>query len=526
MKILWTKRFRDSFADCVEKEFIIRELAELQKHVSNRVLNTRKAKSVAGSAFTNCKKYGVTLMQWDINAEARLLYGFDKELLLIDFSASLRHDCLGNFNRLTSGQQGALVRDSEPLSDFLIEEISHIDQVKPSLNSLTTVQSKGDRYLYPEERTREWLTYLDKEQKGVSDAITSSILNGNGYRMLLVLGGAGTGKTMILRDVAHRVRLTSGYFCELRVPSGVREFLQSEGAEVPGLAPAPNPVCAILCDDPITLDKAQEAINSAKELSIPVVIAIDPIQWHQRLSVQKFVKLIDKEKPVQFRLTVNYRQGKKVGQPAIDAIRVFRSRTSEFTDRFQEQINKSKGAAFERISLTNIKFAEDAGTYAFYSADEFNPMNVLNELRRVGRFKTERKWPKLLIGTDNKNSYPFGIPTLIDFYQQEIDSNLRFKQRAFSQFEQIRGTEFESVFIFIKRNVWKKIVEGVEGAKDKEWSELNAPLTFLTRAENRCVVFELPEETTSVPIESADSQRTENRMRPVFDAWLDSITSS
>ena len=526
METVWTKRFRDSFADCVEKEFIIREIAELQKHVSNRVINTRKAKSVAGSASANCKKYGVTLMQWDINAEARLLYGFDEELLLIDFSASLRHDCLSNFNRLTSGQQGALVGDSEPLSEFLEEEISRVDQTKLSLKSLTTIQSSGDRYLYPEERTREWLTYLDREQKAVSDAITTSILNEGDYRMLLILGGAGTGKTMILRDVAHRVRLTSGHFCELRVPSGVKEFLQSEGAEVPGLPPVPSPMQAILCDDPITLDKAQEAINAAKELGVPVVIAIDPIQWHQRLSVQKFAKLIETEKPLQFRLSVNYRQGKKVGQPAIDAIRDFRARTSEFKDRFQEQINKSKGADFERISLTSIKFAEDAGTYAFYSAEEFSPMNFLSELRRVGRFKTERKWPKLLIGTDNKNSYPFSIPTLIDLYQQEIDSSLRFKQRAFSQFEEIRGTEFESVFIFIKRSLWRKIVEGVEGAKDKEWSELNAPLTFLTRAENRCVVFELPDETTSVPIENASSQRIENRMRPVFDTWLDSITAS
>lgn len=291
------------------------------------------------------------------------------------------------------------------------------------------------------------------------------------------------------------------------------------------MPPAPSPIQAILCDDPITLDKAQEAIDFAKQLGVPVVVAIDPIQWHERLTVEKFTKLISVENPVQFRLTTNYRQGKQVGQPAIDAIRDFRSRTSEFKDRFREQIKKSKVADFERISLTSIKFAEDAGTFAFYSAEEFNPANFLSELRRVGRFRTERKWPKLLIGTESKNTYPLGVPTLIDLYQQEIDLSLRFKQRAFSQFEEIRGTEFESVFIFVKRSLWKKIVEGVEGAKDEEWAQMNAPLTFLTRAENRCIVFELPDDAKSVPIENADSQRIESKIRPVFDAWLDSTTS-
>jgi hypothetical protein len=397
------------------------------------------------------------------------------------------------------------------------EEIARVGDAKTTkLDSLTLVHSGGDRFKFPQEKTREWLTFLDVQQRKISGEIFESISSSSGYKLHLLLGGAGTGKTMVLRDLAYKMRLETGHFAQLRVPPGVRQFLLSEGSDIPGLPPFEGTYNAILLDDPITISDAIESIDDAKRLKVPIVIAIDPIQWHERRSIEKFEKLLKSEDPTEYVLSVNYRQGQKVGQPAIQAIKNFRLRTSEFTDRFREQINKSKAAKFEYISLDSVKFAEDAGTYAFYSQEEFTPKNILNEFLRVGRFVTERQWPKVLIGTETKASYPFGVPTLIDLYQSEVDDTFRFRQRAFSQYREVRGTEYEAVIIFIRRSTWSLIVEGLEGAKADDWELLNAPLTFLTRAENRCVVFEIPNDTKQVPISQADSEKLSWKFRESF----------
>ena len=528
MALKWTRRFESTLMDCVQAELVVREIAELERFVAERNINHKKAKKITGPTGDIAKRYGVTLMQWDINGEARLLYGFDEDLVLIDFSGGLVHDCLEKFKRLKPAQVGSIFEEIVPVSTWLKSELKRTIANKVSgFDALGKVYAGKDRLKFPEEKTREWLTFLDSQQRRVSDSVLGNLKNSKSFELHIVLGGAGTGKTMILRDVASKLNRETGLKAQLRVPPGVRNFLLSEGSEIPGLPPFEGSYQAILLDDPITLDDAIESIDDAKRLGVPIVIAIDPIQWHERRSIEKFEKILKNEKPFEYHLTVNYRQGKNVGLPAIETIKTFRNNTSEFTDRFREQINKSKSSKFESISLDQVTFAEDAGTYAFYSQSEYNFRNIIDEFVRVGRFKTERKWPKLLIGTSVKSKYPIGVLNLINEFE-EVDTSFSYRQRAFSQFKDVRGTEYEAVIVFVQSSIWKKLVDGVLGAKASEWESLNAPLTFLTRAENRCVVFEIPDEIEFVGLTDLDLDEPkplEAEAVVAFNQWLEDYTS-
>lgn len=522
MELNWTERFQDSFSSCARIDLVIREIREIEEFFKDLNSRSSKAKTLVGPIGDVFKRIGYTLFQWDISREARLLYAVrNEELLLIDFSAALKHDCLERFKKLKPSEVALVAERRAPIPPTLRKKLDSIGlNSKEMLRSLVSVHSGGDRIKFPEEKTRAWLNFLDAQQRKVADAVIQDLSASTSYQLHLILGGAGTGKTMILRNVAERLAANSELNVEMRVPSGVREYLLSEGGKLPFLATKTQKADVILLDDPITIGDGLEVISEAKKKGIPVVIAIDPIQWHQRRSVEKFEKLLKTESLREYELTINYRQGEKVGQPAIDAIRIFRSRTSEYRDTFREQLNKVASAKFENISLERIRFADKGGTYAFYGVEEYSSFNVLEEFWRVGRFRTERQWPKLLIGSEGKGLFPVGVPNLMENYEN-VDDTFRSRQRSFQQYEQVRGTEYESVILFIKSSLWKRLVEGVEGAPEQEWEELNAPLTFLTRAENRCVVFEIPDNTPHVsPLIDRNSSVADAIDRE-FEKWYD-----
>jgi len=511
-----------SFDECANKEAIVREIAELKTFIENRTVNTKKIKDVVGKAGRQAKKNDVNLKEWDVTGSARLLFGDDEQLLLVDFSSAFKHDCLEEFNLLKPNEINTIFRDVAPLPDFLANELIRMNKTV-SLSSLASPSIGKDRTVFAESRTRDWLTFLDKPQQNVSRKLACDITNQPGFDFHLILGGAGTGKTMILRDLAFSLHL-KGHQTQLRVPPGVRNFLLSEGDTVAGLPPFNGEYASILLDDPITIDDMVASIDDAKRLRIPLVVAIDPVQWHERRSMEKFEKIIKQENPKEHILTINYRQGKNVGSPAIEAIRDFRERSSEFTDRFRESVNKAKRAKYEDISLRMVKFADNDGTYAYFPPEEYTFLNVLKEFHRVARYKTERKWPKLLVGTDIKGRWPVGIPLLLQEYQ-DLDPKFSVRLRSFDQYKEVRGTEFESVILFVRESTWNSLVNGVEGAKDNEWERLNAPLTFLTRAENRCAVFVIPDGTPHVDLLEESSITKKEEIDLVVAKWMEQVTT-
>ena len=525
MKLFWTKRFVDSLESAGHRlDLVFREINELRLALANAGSHP-KIKIVQHGVGQETRKFGVTLKQWDIDERSRLLFGFEDETLyLIDFSSGFVHDCLEKFKKLKPQQIRSVLDSSHELPRNIAGQIESLGEIdKPEQSPLRLVHSGGNRIKYPEEKTREWLSFLDKPQTSTANQILHQVTASREFKLILLLGGAGTGKTMILKNVANRLHTFEGKISEFRVPVGVRNFLMSEGEVIPGLNCSLENAWAILLDDPLTVTDAEYAIGEAKDRNLPIVIAIDPIQWHERLSVARFEKIIKQEKPTEYRLTVNYRQGEKVGLPAVETIRQFRKLSSEFRDTFKEAINKAASAKFEILSLQSITFADKAGTYAFYGEDEFTYENILKEFYRIGRFKTERKWPKLLIGTAHKGKMPIGVPKLLELFQ-DVDESFRPFQRAFSQYKEVRGTEFESVILFIESTRWNDLLNGVEGAKPPQWETLNAPLTFLTRAENRCVVFEIPDNLKMVTPLLSESKAVESEVNRVFSDWMDEIT--
>jgi hypothetical protein len=132
------------------------------------------------------------------------------------------------------------------------------------------------------EIAEQWLIFLDDEQISVKRKIEAEIQDSPGFQFHLILGGAGTGKTQVLLNLAESLEI-AGVESKFVASDGVKSMILRAGFVVPQSS-AKNVVHLI--DDPLSFDAMRDSFRSARLAEArAVVVAIDPFQWVERLSV-------------------------------------------------------------------------------------------------------------------------------------------------------------------------------------------------------------------------------------------------
>lgn len=492
----WTRNFQKAFEKCGEKDLVLQEIRRLQMYFEGKrelSPNTwpRNSKPIVGPSNEYAKRYGHSLKEWRIDRRGRIVFSAENGITLIDFS--LQHDSVEKLGLLKPSEIGDILGSSTLVPEQLLRV-----RVKRANTHLTTSITGINWSMYEEKQYPNWVHFLDTEQVEVSTNIFSKIIANPGFSFSLITGGAGTGKTMVLRDLANRLFTESSKAVEFSAPLNVKRFLLSGGGAIPGISFSTPKRCAILCDDPTIFEDLEAKLIEAKAKDLPFVVAIDPIQWSERKSVEKFKKVLEIWKPDEYRLKTVYRQGEAVGSQAIKTIKNFLANSSPYRDPFQVSKFRSNSALFEHISLDGVKFAEQRGGYRFVSKSEPFFKALLEELQACAEHETIRSWPKLLLASNFSGKLPMGVPAVMQtwqsIYKNIYGEKFGYDVKSFSQVDSVRGIEFESVVIFITSQAWKDLTEGGSAVTDQEWQWLTNPITFLTRAENRCAIFEVPDD--------------------------------
>ena len=478
-----TARFKKSFADSPFQDLLLREIKSLHRFLISRNRGELNRWPVDCKPIHGTPKSAPAMREWRMTIRGRIIFTDEQNPKLVDISP--KHDAVEAFVRLGSSQISAILADSQPLAGS--REWDTSSKSTPVLELANVGSFKREKYL--EEQYNDWVYFLDQPQIRVRDQVLSTLVTSSGWQTLLIMGGAGTGKTALLTNLAFQLE-ELGLQPALVAQTGVRNYLKKTQRSIPGLC-ANTQLTAnesvVLLDDPISFDSMQTMIQKCRQKDIPLVIGIDPTQWHERRLAERWASY---EKAGQFKayfLHQNYRQGRYTGEPALNAIRHFFSESSAFMAEAKVNLEHLNMKSIREKCLEEVSFVDELGGHAIH--EQPLDLEVLKlELKKIAMHENGKDWPNLLVGFENEFDRP-RIKAILD----EFAPKLTYHLRSFSSVADVRGTEYDFVILMVPALKWNTITSGKFGAGTEEWVSLNTTLTFLTRAKNHFSVYKTNE---------------------------------
>ena len=345
-----------------------------------------------------------------------------------------------------------------------------------------TKEQQEDRWVFEEELSDAWVAFLDKEQSEISSTIFAEISKpSDETQIYFILGGPGTGKTVVLLNLAINLS-KAGRAVSFELAPQVLKYLNSGTMRVPGANLGAGPGVVNLIDDPTTSRDLARQIRQAKSAKCrALVVGLDPLQWTERGMSERFEKIYSDHSVSYFPLWSCYRQSRNVGEKAIGISKSIFENFSRFLDPIKIREDKENLQPYLDLSL-GMKFVDESGKYKIYE-------NATNEdfLEEIDRFqKRYDRW---------KHTNP-----LIFVYQDEISlstkkwlqgnsENLLRKDLNLESYRNIRGVEFQELFLFVEKEYWEEISHGKYGLKVEDWEKFTCLHTLLSRPKDALIIF-------------------------------------
>jgi hypothetical protein len=506
MEIQMSGRFLKKFEATADKGLVLGEvrslLNALEQWRGEKTGKSHNIKNLTGQLRQQSRTRGFVLDEWKTSASGRIVFdSSSSHLRLIDFAAT--HTAVEELDRLKASELNGILESVDFPPEWVLKMWTRLNEPVDDgdlIRLLSKVPSSGvDRDLFIESHFDEWVRFLDSPQMKVRDEIARALSLSGDHAIHLILGGPGTGKTMVLLDLAHSFFLYSDAEPALLLPSGVRHYVKSLDPTVPGLGNENGSV--VLLDDPLTFDAMEFHIDLAQGHNVPIVIAIDPTQWHKRRTIEKFHRFLASRKPAVYELRNGYRQSGGVGKPAVVLIENYLTRSSAFGKDERVEAEREMASQWEQLCLRDMAFPDQAGSFTVHEDPDNFLEEVEAELESMQSFQNFRNWPKTLLAWDQRGALPKGVRGILSAVK-ERHPDFRFKVRAFDQVEEVRGTEHDSALLFIRENRWQTLKVGQRAAGTDDWEALAQILTFLSRAENRLSIFVVPQLTASEPLKA------------------------
>ena len=472
VEFLLTERFRRSY------ERYNGERARIRSKIFEI---SRKAEADPNSWRRNMERLhdpALEIYRFKVTEGDRLIFAIvDKKVILIDVG---QHEIMKDFLELSNRTKTGIISQVQPIPNWYLKY-----SFPPAENRTTSLtQNEGEdemRWLFEEELSESWLQYLDDEQYEVRSTILDTIKNPGEFRFHLILGGAGTGKTVVLLNLALSLR-ELGRNVVTRFSAQVLKYLNSGAQRVPGSTFSIQPGSVVLLDDPGELAELKRMIQECLRVGARgLVVALDPFQWLERRVYEKFNDLIESLEPERHYLTSCYRQSSIVGSKALTFTSNILDKTSPFILDSKIEEHKKGIDPLREICIESVNFVDSGGRFRVFQSNLEE--NFAKEIKRIReRVDLWQHWHPLLV-VDDVDGFPLPKPW------KDLLRNSNSIVKHVEDVSSIRGCEYQEVILLVGARTWNQIVNGVLGATSADWQRIISFHTLMTRPKDSLSIF-------------------------------------
>jgi hypothetical protein len=463
MEICWTPRFKQKFDRYVGlQDFVVKRLGSLV----NRYRQNPEHWSFELERLKDDSLKPWTVFKIAITSGDRLIFVLHADkLILVDIGD---HDVMQDYAHLGSNIRNADIARELPVPSNLLLEINQAAQTSslktkprdiPASNLNVFEQSlEGDsRWLYEEELDERWVTFLDDDQFRISEELTQSLSDQElEFQVFVLMGGPGTGKTMILQNIAEKLDRI-GRSVTLQLSDPVKKYLESGGAKLPGLNLEVTEGTILLIDDPESSRHLISDLRRGKSRGVrAIVIATDPLQWLEKQSLEDFEKIQETYKTSIFTLWTCYRQSLNVGKTAIEftqeIINLQLFRQSAIHDKVDKDLEKY-------LDLSGgMEYVDNGGSFQIVrDFQEKHIEDILLSFR--SRYDRWKHFSPICIVYDEQ------ISRRIKDQVKQFSDGLNRTEVSLNHISRIRGQEFQEMIVFLNESTWNRIHSSEQGSK-------------------------------------------------------------
>lgn len=434
---------------------------------------------------------------------------FDRHALLrgvleVDITGSHRMLCQwdnGVLHLLDVGDHEVVPRYSR--SKFMIDscdrrsvsEVFWPEMPSSGFRFFSSTPEKNQEFLQ-QELSSEWLFYLSDQQEDVLLEIASVMIDGveanESFSPFCLLGGPGTGKTCVLLNLLKEL-IDAGIDARICLSSAMQEFVKAwwpefdiAGCLTTVFSATPDQI--VLVDDPADAAQVRHWLTRAAQgLVRGVLLGFDPCQLSGFSPSDKTSGITDAEfrgmcetyDIMVFGLESCYRQKQNVGQAARKMMDVI-AQSTPFLKR--EKIHQFRQEHEGLTELSNdLSFPTPAGYTETYSPSD--SADLESELRRISEGPRWWHWDPLLIVFDPETSVP-------DAYMDLVERcDISWRSCSIRDVGQIKGLEFQHVFLFLGEKLFGQLERGFEGSGQAEYAARRLIRIPVSRAKDSLVTF-------------------------------------
>jgi Txe/YoeB family toxin of Txe-Axe toxin-antitoxin module len=492
MNITWTPRFKSQLDRYTGvHEMVISRTAELiRKAESNPTSWHRYEEKLKDDSFGSVQAYKTAVTSGD-----RLVFVVEKnQIILVDIG---KHEVMDDYARMSRSARNKDISSNHDVDSWFANKLSkkllekssarskpNPGQQKVDISEIMSEEIQGDefRYTFDEELNEKWVLFLDEQQSNVANYIYKDLeLPEDKIKIHYILGGPGTGKTIVLLNIAIRLE-NAGKAVSFQLSQGVLKYLNSGSTKVPGANLGPGPGVVLLIDDPSDLQSMNGIIRQAKSSKCrAVVIALDPLQWHEKDMPETFEKIWSNYENTTHKLDVCYRQSAGVAKKQLKLFTSLLGKNSRFLIEEKQKHERVDIAPYLNLSL-DMTFVDEAGRYKLYLSD--TQSNFIKEIERFR--KREYIW---------KHTHPIAfiyhddLPKDVKDYAKKYSQGLNRIEFSYSDYKKTRGVEYQELFLFLDRAFWEKINDGQQGLKTTDWQQIACLHTLFSRPKDGLVFF-------------------------------------
>jgi signal recognition particle GTPase len=487
--VFWTRRFLEHFRRYNGiNEFVIRKVAELVKksnaHSKTWHFELEKLKDKS--------LQGVAAYRFKITTGDRLIVVIsDNRIILADIGS---HDIMEEYSKLSKKSRDMDLATMQQIEGNFLKQLNLIlredrknffkndDDV--ILNNLLNEQfdSIDSRWLYEAELSNEWVHFLDAEQFHVAETLLEKLSKPNDKMSIeFIMGGPGTGKTVVLLNLATNLE-QMGRAVSFEASDAVLKYLSSGGKKIPGAKLGFASGVVALIDDPASSKVLADSIRRARSAGCrAIVIGFDPLQWHERKMEINFRKIIENTEYQFYPLWRCYRQSSGVGRKSLDFTEKIFHASSRYLDSSKQQKEREELQPYIDLSL-GMSFVDNSGRYVVHTSDcEERFVDEISRFRnRIDRWSHTS--PIAFVYDDR-------LPNEFKKSLKAVAIGLNRTEILLSKYQEIRGVEFQELFLFLSEAFWMDLNKGKVGLGTEEWERLTCLHTIFSRPKDCLVIF-------------------------------------
>jgi len=486
--VKWTPRFQEHYRRYNGiNEFVVKKTAELVKKAASDPEKWHyELEKLKDDSFA-----GVSAFRFKVTSGDRLIVVVDGETLILADIGD--HDVMDEYSKMPRVARDEDLKKAtaiggtfKKLLNLALSSKSK-DTGSPAPLDISNVLAgdvEGDdsRWLYEAELSNEWIHFLDEEQAKISETLFQKlVVPSDEMSVEFVMGGPGTGKTVVLLNLATNLD-QAGRAVSFEASPNVIKYLSSGGRNVPGANKGFGPGVVALIDDPASSKVFSDSLRKAKSAGCrAIVIGFDPLQWHERKMEANFRKIFESVNGEVYPLWTCYRQTSGVGKKTLELTEKIYHASSRYLDTLKQKAEREELQPYIDLSL-GMSFVDDSGRFVSYDKDidENYRIEISRFRARIDRW--QHTSPIAFVYDDD-------LPK--DFVKslKNDAAGLNRTEIPLSKYRDIRGVEFQELFLFVTSEFWNDLNTGKMGVGSEEWEKLACLHTILSRPKDSLVLY-------------------------------------